>query len=225
MPVYEICTNCTASTTTDVWPIWTTSAATTESADTWPYWVSATITTDCTATSATATYTAAWRHWQVIPHGSGIYTARAQAIAPQRSEVELAAERARREELQRKYEKERAARIAAERKAHELLMACLTPAQRREYQEHRRFTVKLRNGNVYQIWKGFQGNVLRVEPDAVKQQGRNPRALERLCVHGYSDTILGGWMPDEDHMLGQKLLLEADEATFRRTANISPYYN
>jgi hypothetical protein len=41
----------------------------------------------------------------------------------------------------------------------------------------------------------------------------------RLCVHAYHPE---GWIPDEDHMLAQKLLLESDggEAEFLQMANV-----
>ncbi len=129
-----------------------------------------------------------------------------------------AEERARWRESEREFERkaaeERERRKAAETRAEELLLANLTPEQRDEYKRMKRFSVHLPNGKVYRIRKGFAGNVELVEPGMT---GRSLKRVESFCIHP-AERI-----PDQDTMLAQKLLLEADEPEFRRIANIVRY--
>ena len=60
----------------------------------------------------------------------------------------------------------------------------------------------------YRIHKGRSGNVELLAPDGTP--------LRRYCAH--PDL----YVPDEDTMLSQKLVLESDEERFLRTANVHP---
>lgn len=100
---------------------------------------------------------------------------------------------------------------------------CTDEEQRAEYLRDKAFTVRLPDGKRYRIKKGWAGNVERVEDVRLPQQqspslvanDRHYVAVEKLCIHP------NDWVPDQDNMLAQKLLLEADEAKFRRIANIT----
>lgn len=111
-------------------------------------------------------------------------------------------ERARHEEAERRREEERK---KAEATAEVLLLRHLNPEQREEYRQHKYFHVEVA-GRRYRIDKGWAGNVKLIEGGKV---------AESLCIHPIER------IPDQDNMLGQKLLLEWDEEEFRRTANIS----
>lgn len=92
-----------------------------------------------------------------------------------------------------------AERQAANACAEELLVSCLDDVQRREYRETGQFHVRSPAGRSYLIRHGYAGNV---ERDGSK-----------FCIH--ADPGL----PHADQMLGQKLMLETDEAAFLRIAN------
>jgi hypothetical protein len=231
VPIYT-----TSTAGTSAWDYWTNNCTATTST-VWPMWVS-TITAASTTTNgcgAWGSYTAIWRSWQTAWQNAPSTARRVEAPAIVRrytpeEERQRAADADRRlqeaNERAARYERElaeeRARREEAEQKAYTLLMACLTPAQQKEYREKSRFTVHLPNGNAYQIYRGHAGNVVRIDAGKRDTQGEYKR-LERFCIHAYPDTIDGGWMPDADHMLAQKIMLEADEGTFRRVANVSQY--
>jgi hypothetical protein len=94
-------------------------------------------------------------------------------------------------------------------RARKLLREHLTDQEHDQLQEAGYFEVTSDSGRRYRIYKGFSRNV--VELDATG------RPVARLCAHGG----YGSAMPDEDHMLAQKLWLESEEQEFRRIANIS----
>lgn len=92
--------------------------------------------------------------------------------------------------------------LAAER-SHLLLLACLTPAQRREFERTRGFTVCGASGRLYRIGFGTVANI-----DVV---GASGQVLYRLCAK--PDDV-----PTPAVMLSQKLMLETREAEFLRIA-------
>jgi hypothetical protein len=96
---------------------------------------------------------------------------------------------------------------AVEQRALLLLRECLSPSQLEEFDKHGRIPVYTKIGNLYIINKGRSGNV-------VLKNGRGTD-IERLCIHP-SDAV-----PDYDTMLAQKLMLEDNEANFRKVANIT----
>ncbi len=201
---------------TITWTHWNQSAATTTGGDYWPIWnQAATITTGAT------------NYWPVWNQPYGNSWSRPD-LSPERVEAAIAAERRarrpisaeqraawreREREREERAAKERERREAAEQRAEELLLANLTPEQVDEYKRLKRFSVHLPNGKIYRIRKGFAGNVELVKPG---DDGTIKR-LENFCIHP-AERI-----PDQDTMLAQKLLLEADEPEFRRIANITRY--
>jgi hypothetical protein len=99
-------------------------------------------------------------------------------------------------------------RDEADKRATALLAQFLNEHQRKQFEKDRFFEVLSRCGTRrYRISRGLAGNVTVFDP-----QGR---AVERLCIHTEPN------LPLEDNLLAQKLLLEADEEKFRKTANIT----
>lgn len=93
------------------------------------------------------------------------------------------------------------------RRAHEralnLLMQCLTPAQRAEFTDSRAFTVRGESGQRYRITYGDIANV--------EVLTRSGMVLRQLCA-GPVDV------PTPAVMLTQKLMLETQESEFLRIA-------
>lgn len=117
---------------------------------------------------------------------------------------EQKAERAVRQEryaAQAKAEREK--REEAEKRAEELLIACLTTEEAQQYLLNGYFETKV-NDRVYRIKKGRSGNVELVE---------NGQSKYRYCAHPLI------WTPDQDVMLSQLLMLKTDEQRFLKTAN------
>lgn len=91
------------------------------------------------------------------------------------------------------------------KKAERLLLSCLSKKQKNEYNEHLYFTVK---GNV-------TGKSYRIHPDKqinIEEIDSAGRVMGRLCV------VSAEYIPIEDHMLSQKLLIETNEELFLQTA-------
>lgn len=106
------------------------------------------------------------------------------------------------------------ARIDAMARADSLLKSILDPDQRQDFEKHRRFDVitKRRTGDReierrYRIRYGIAGNIY-----LLNSRGEE---VEKFCIHG------GDELPTADHMISQKLLLEADEDLFLSIANRS----
>src|SRR5574340_1205418 len=95
----------------------------------------------------------------------------------------------------------------AQRLARRLLHEHLSAAEAALLKAKGYFEVVGSDGPTYRIHRGYQQNVERLGVDG--------RPVERLCAHGRTT------MPDEDHMLAQKLWLMADEAAFRAVAHIT----
>jgi hypothetical protein len=66
----------------------------------------------------------------------------------------------------------------------------------------------LTSGRRYRIYRGYSRNIVELDATGL--------AVARLCAHPSSA------LPDEDHMLAQRLWLQSSEDEFRRIANISP---
>jgi hypothetical protein len=108
-------------------------------------------------------------------------------------------------DTERKYQEERAARIAAEVKA-ELLLQRLLTAEQRETLEKKNHFYLYSGGRKFRIDRGQTGNVKLVD--------EKDRVVQSYCIHPAG-------VPDADAMAAQKLMLEADPETFERVANIT----
>lgn len=104
-----------------------------------------------------------------------------------------------------------AERAAAQERAQRLLRESLSPKQLEEYSMHGHFFIdvlsKSGQRRRYKINKGRARNVQEVD-----QSGR---VIKHFCAH---PSMM---CPDEDTMLAQKLMLEAEEEAFLRIANVS----
>jgi hypothetical protein len=151
-------------------------------------------------------------HQSIVYDTAGNWLAWNQAhgiiVQPATSPEELAriaaAERQRQAEtLERKERRDR-----ADKTAEKLLLDHLSAEQRKQYAEERHFEIVRDGGRRrYRIKHGWAGNV-----EVYNEAGK---LIERLCIH--PDLPV----PYPDNMLAQKLLLEADEKLFRKTANIT----
>ena len=95
-------------------------------------------------------------------------------------------------------------------KARALLNSMLSLEQRAQYEQYRYFDVISRTTRTrYRVHAGVAGNIERLD-----DQGR---PVARLCCHLSASDV-----PEEDHMVMQRLFLEHNEAEFVRTANITP---
>ena len=99
-------------------------------------------------------------------------------------------------------------RRPASQRAHALLLECLTPAQRRDFERTRGFVVQGASGRLYRI--GF-GTVANIEV-----LGERGEVAYRLCAR--PDDL-----PTAAVMLAQKLMLETREAEFLALAARHPF--
>lgn len=188
-------------------------------------------------TGNTTTATNAWTssEWIQVEHARAMSERIRQAAWPQvRRQAETEEERIAREEREVKAAAEREKRLAAQRKkdaerrrlqeegkerARRLLASMLSPEQREEFEAENRFHLKVIDGQsgeerVYRIDQGYQGNVKLLGPDG--------RPVRSYCIHAKTTDDEGRRLPNEDHMLAQKLLLQTDEESFLRIANMTP---
>jgi len=172
-------------------------------ATSWQSWNDYYVITTSSATSFTnATFT--WSGWN-LAFGDNVtpvtVTARAPSfrVAPMSAEDREAADR-----LAKKAADDRAAAIA---KAKALLHGFLTSEQIAQLAAQQWFEIVSQKGNRYRIHQGQVRNVRLV--------GTDGRLGTSYCIQPAE------YVPDEDAMLAQKLLLESDEDAFVRIANKS----
>ncbi len=212
----------TASTNTETARYgWTsTIAATTCTTDCWCMWI--VTERSYTAANATDTSSVVWGNWATTAATTSDTTRRVhkprykpveltpeQVAEADRLQVELAArQEEERKRLKAEADKRAAEEAAADKRAEELLLSALDAEQKAEYARDQSFHVRApRTGRRYRIRRGWAGHVERVE-------GNN--RLERLCIHPVSRV------PLPDNQLIAKLMIESDEESFRKTANITP---
>jgi len=189
--------------------------------DTWTRTTWTTCTTDCGTLSATATYYVCFQAattsitvpW-IDSTGSTFAT---MSLVPQPTQT-IAAPHVRRRlpnpppnpEAVERERVERLLRQEARVRAEALLRSHLTEQQRITLANRGWFIVEGgRSGTRYRIRaSGVVGNVDVLEADLLGE-----RVLHRLCAH--CDHAI----PLHDHLLAQKLMLEADEDDFLRIAN------
>lgn len=117
------------------------------------------------------------------------YTQQAAVHQPTREEEERAAA------LRKKYDDAKA-------RAKELLLEHLSPVQRESFEKTGLFIVETEKKNRYQL--GYN------PPRKLRE---DDKAVTVYCIH------MGGEVPKEDELLGFKLMLEANEEEFLKTAN------
>lgn len=173
----------------------------TASGDIWQLWVNNACSV-ATVTAGTASFIV-WQNWAEYVDTVGQEARRQHRVI---SEEERARWRARERELEAQAAQLRVQRDAANAKAEELLKLVLTPQQREELARHNRFHVRV-GPRRYRVDRGQHGNV--------KLLGERDEVVESYCIQPK------GGLPDADAMAAQVLLLETDEATFLRVANVS----
>lgn len=165
-----------------------------------------------TITTATSTSTVAFNDlaetWSQWTRDTITYTSVSNEPP---TEEQLAAQLRRQEERDRTWTEQQRRINLARQSAEELLLSCLTPEQAALYTTDRRFIVDSELGNVYEInCNGISGNVHLLD-----NQGRR---VASCCIHPTG-------LPAPDVWLAQKLMLETDERSFSRIANITRHTN
>lgn len=168
-----------AGTTFTVWVSWTSNSTT-----------SGSITTN------------AWTHWMSSSDGTSANT----ASQPYTIHVQPPPETAEARQAREQAERERtAARVAAQKRAEDLLLSLLDENQRRELAEHNSVSVFSELQKRYRIRRGRSGNV-----DELDDGGR---VVAKYCAHPNE------LVPDADTMAAQLLMLTHNEREFLRVAN------
>lgn len=90
---------------------------------------------------------------------------------------------------------------AAKKRAEEFLLENLSPAQRESYRQHGLFIVETQKKTRYKLNK-----------HAAPRRLEGDKEIISYCIHTHG-------VPKEDELLGFKLLLEANEDEFLKTAN------
>lgn len=175
--------------------------ACTYNAGIWQAWVNNTYSAATITTGSASSII--WQSWVEYDDTIGQEARRAHRVV---SEEERARWRARELELEAQAAQLRAKRIAADARAEELLKLVLNPQQRDELARNNRFHVRV-GARRYRVDRGQHGNVKLLDDQ--------DRVLESYCIQPK------GGLPDADAMAAQVLLLETDEATFLRVANVS----
>lgn len=187
--------------------------------DTWDQWVSYTATSSTSITCAGGGVTAndpIFRVWVATAAATTAVNATfTQWVTAHERSCETRAQRGRREAAEKWASfcwawdtiGRQAAKDQAKRRARKLLVEHLNAAQRESYEKHGYFVVEV-NGTKYRIDQGTHGNVKELD-----------KAGKPVFVY----CIQPSGVPDEDAMLAQKLNLEANEASFKRVANRTPF--
>lgn len=199
---------CAAGTATgDVWYAWSAGTTTATSSDTWAYWVDE---GTGTATASAATATKIWVQWNGTTAGVTYNVSPRHAYQPPTEEEQkkIDAERIERAEKERiRQEKEKKDREEADKRAEELLKKHLDQKQREQYEKDKKFRVRSKDGAEFELASLWSGNAVELTPDG--------KRLARFCIHPRE------YVPIPDLLLAQKLMLETDPETFRKTANRS----
>jgi hypothetical protein len=190
----------TSTTSTTAGTIWVNWASNSTTASTWTAWVTA---------GGTITFNETGQ-----AHAVGGYV----DPAPRQLSEEERRVRAERDEVARQRAKRlREQADEAKVRASELLRSILTDEQWDAWVKDSAFDLTTEAGHQYRIKRGTAGNVYRIE---------DGKQIESLCIHPRTsiyddDRQYLGDLPVEDVIITQKLNLEADEAEFRRIANIT----
>lgn len=194
--------------------------------ETWQTWILTSYTTSTASSSTslqnqwwgnhdfqlTGTSTTVMPEWVLLDHKHSLPKTRRKTPEEVRADERaqwfrnqrriMNANRARAKELRRRI---------AERRAQELLLMFLDEEQRRQYVINKSFHVHTAAG-IFLVTRGHAGNLFLLEGE------EESRRVRRFCYHAYHPE---GWIPDEDHMLAQKLMLESDVEAVLAEANVA----
>ncbi len=202
----------TAATTT------TTVSNGTGDTPTWKMWVA----TDTDASTignrdiALKDFTATWSVWVdqfgrvVQDFGDAMENVGRAVTEVSESFKELSERERQRIDTQRRAIRRQAEEREAERKeavaaAEKILLEHLTTEQADEYRRLESFRV-IKDDKIYRIHRGIAGNVELIDDEGI---------IESYCIHPRVDV------PEQDNMLIQKFMIETDEESFRKIANIT----
>lgn len=202
------------------WTNWVSTNATTSgsTSNVWYYW---TDTTAATGTGGMTVQNTVWASWQNGTAATTVYPQRYIAAdpyaneTPEEKEVRLAAQAEREAKFRRTERRRRIRAEIAKLRAERLLHAVLTEEQSKAYEETRAFEVKVRDPRSrsfrsFRINHGSAGNVTELD--------ENGRPTYKYCIHPRE------YVPDEDTMLAQLMMLQNDIEQFERIANRSRAY-
>lgn len=96
-------------------------------------------------------------------------------------------------------------KFIANKKAEKLLLSCLSKSQKEEYERNSCFTVK---GNI----TGKRYRIHSFKQINIEELDKLGNVMSKFCV------VSSEYVPTEDHMLSQKLLIETNEELFLQTA-------
>jgi hypothetical protein len=147
------------------------------------------------ANTTTNVYTAVQTNAQIWGQWNQLQQESMDREALLRARREL--ERAQAEQMQREDK--------ARERAAELLLMCLSPAQRLTWDRHKMFVVRCRSGNRYKL-----------------AYSSPPMQIDEADLINFTYCIHTGGVPREDELLGFKLMLEANENLFLQIANATP---
>ncbi len=189
-----------------VWNAWST-ASTSSCADTWTEWVEADVTTANCAGATTGLRV--WLRWSTSTNYSTVPAAVQVIEAPKLSQEEQERLEADREAIRAarvkaEAERQAAAKLADERAA-QLLEQHLDEPQRQQFRKRKPIRVIAGDGAAFELGHSWAGNARELDKDG--------QPVASYCIHAREH------IPLPDHLLSQKLLLEADPAAFRRIAN------
>jgi hypothetical protein len=170
---------------------------------TWQAWSSD---AESTGTTITSNVWGTWNCAYITYNGDRPPVGIAPPLVP--FSPEQLAEQQRQTEARRVAAEAKAKRDAeAREKAKALLREFLDDHQRDTLDKHRWFEVVSPAGRTYRIHQGRQGNVFLIE---------GGHQVMRYCIHPAE------WVPDEDTMLAQALMLRCSEDDFVTIANKTP---
>lgn len=206
-----------------VWTTWTTTTTTASTYETWNAWIGETNTAVTAYTASTASNNIIWRswvdagaadtwdQWTTVEYVTGDnynakpYVDNRTAEQKAADDARIAAERA---DIARKAKEAEDARKAAILRARELLHSMLDVKQREQLQTSRFFEVISKNSRrTYRIHQGTHGNVKLLDDKG--------NEITSYCAQP-------DFVPTEDSMLAQKLMIEHEEEAFLKVANATP---
>jgi hypothetical protein len=185
----------------------------------WTYWVRSTCTNSGSSSTAnvkiaewerqayyrTTATTNTWSIWNQC-YDQILVQRHQQHIQRTRTPEQIEADRILAERHQLEADAAARARQAVKERAEKLLQSVLTPQQNQELKDKGHFHCRSKTGRTYRIKRGTHGNV-----KVVNEAGKE---IESLCIQP-------GGVPEADSMAAQKLMIEADEESFRKIANIT----
>jgi len=189
------------------WYAWSNNAMTSNAS--WASWI---VTSNALRDDTSGSTWTTWIH-NDAPEGQNLLQVLRQEAPHWSNREELDRMAARVAEFEAERERERAEWTARQLRANELLMAVLDESQREDLAHRGAFQLKVlsRDGSTrrYEISRGRTGNVYQLD-----EAGNR---IFKFCAHPKVAC------PNEDTMLAQKLMLEANEEGFLGIANRSAY--